>query len=366
MWLPPPLPRNFDACVRDLTSAKADVRASAATDIVRHARADDAGDRRTEALKLLERALGDDSPVVRSAAAVALSDLGAKGAPVKKLLGLLDDDDQHVRQMAIVALGEVGARDKAVLARLDKAQRDRRPEMRYQAVIALAKLLEGDPLVGALLRASSDEDMNVRYIAMRLAEEALDGCTASDGETFPRDDGRLTTRGRALLDDESTDVVIAAAIFLAKAGDERGRAVVLEVAEGTRRAQPEDEREAVELCGAIGLRAAIPALERRAFGLLRHVRDLSSFHAMIALARLGHERAIASIEGDLTARRRATREAAVVAAGRAKLSGLRDRIRALSTDDVDAELRRVALAALDDDDREEDEENEENEEAGDA
>jgi HEAT repeat protein len=345
MWLPPPLPRTFDACVRDLSSTKADVRASAATDIVRHARpeedeGEDARTRRREALALLEKALADESAVVRSAAAVALSDLGARAA-LPKLQKLVDDDDQHVRQMALVALGELGARDKSVIARLEKAQRDRRPEMRYQAVIALAKLLDGDALVAALLRASSDEDMNVRYIAMRLAEEALD-----DGDGALERDGRLTTRGRALLDDEADDVAIAAAIFLAKAGDERGRAIVLDVARGTRRAQQEDEREAVELCGAIGLREAIPALERRAFGVLRHVRDTSSFHATIALARLGHARAIASITSDLSARRKVTREAAVVAIGRARLHELRDRVKALGADDVDPELRRVALASL--------------------
>ncbi len=351
MWLPPPLPRKFDACVRDLASTKAEVRASAATDIVRHAKhpvregEDGAStEQRAEALRLLEAALADASPMVRSAAAVALSDIGATGA-AKALLRLVDDDDGHVRQMAITALGELGDRSKATLTRLEKAQKDRRPEMRYQSVIALAKLVSGDARARALLTASSDDDMNVRYIAMRLAEEAL-GAGAVVAPNDADVDGRLVIRGRALLDDEADDVVIAAAIFLAKVGDERGRKVVLEVVRGTRKAQQEDEREAVELAGAIGMKEAIPALERRAFGVLRHVRDTCSFHALIALARLGHARAKATIAKDLGARRKATREAAVVAAGRARLVELRSQIEALADGDVDAELRRVALEEL--------------------
>lgn len=338
MWLPPPLPRTFDACVRDLRSTKAETRASAASDIVRHASGDDE-DKRTEAIGLLEKALADEAPRVRSAAAVALSDLGAKEAR-KGLLARLEDDDEHVRQMAIVALGEIGASDSATVARLERAQKDRRPEMRYQAVIALAKLLEGSDRVGAILRASSDEDMNVRYIAMRLAEEGLAVGTDGEGDV----DGRLVTRGKALLEDEADDVVIAAAIFLAKAGEARGREIVLDVVHGRRRAQPEDEREAVELTGTVGLREAIPELRRRAFGVLRHLRDRCSFHALIALARLGDERAIDAIRDDLGSRRRPVREAAVVAAGRAGLHALRSQIEA--QDDVDPELRRAALEAL--------------------
>ncbi|CAN5456949.1 hypothetical protein BH09MYX1_BH09MYX1_52270 [soil metagenome] len=254
MWLPPPLPRKFDACVRDFESKKPDVRASAATDIVRHARDPNDSEHRATALKLLEGALADPAPVVRSAAAVALSDLGSNGA-VKALLRLIDDDDQHVRQMAIVAVGELADADEAIVTRLEKAQKDRRPEMRYQSVIALSKLLQRkksastrDSRVAALLRATSDDDMNVRYIGLRLAEDGLVAKAVVDTEAGEEEsdadetdpspvDGRLLTRARVLLDDEADDVVVAAAIFLAKAGDARGRKVVHAVVAGTRRAQ---------------------------------------------------------------------------------------------------------------------------------
>ena len=57
-------------------------------------------------------------------------------------------------------------------------------------------------------------------------------------------------------------------------------------------AQREDEREAVEIAGTLEMHDLVPDLERRAFGLTRHLRDTCAFHATIALARLGHERAV--------------------------------------------------------------------------
>ena len=41
MLAPPPLPRTLEASLRDLESAKPEVRASAIGDLVRHARRDD-------------------------------------------------------------------------------------------------------------------------------------------------------------------------------------------------------------------------------------------------------------------------------------------------------------------------------------
>ena len=331
MWLPPPLPRTFAACLRDLGSAKPETRASAASDLVRHGRTDEA--LREQAIPLLEKALADEVPRVRASAAVALADLEAKEA-VEPLLRAVEDDDPGVRQMAMAALGEI--RDPRAVRRLEKAQTDKRPEMRYQAVIALSHLLLGDELCAALQRGTSDDDFNVRYIALRLAEERA-------SEPAP---ARLVTRAARLLEDEAPDVAIAAAIYLAKAGDERGKPLLLRIVDGTEKAQAEDEREAVELAGRVGLTEAIPALERRAYGVFRLVRDTCSFHALIALARLGHGRAIDDITRDLDARSKKKREAAVVAVGRAGLRVAKERIERMQDSDASADLREEALRAL--------------------
>lgn len=340
MWLPSPLPRTFAACVRDIESAKTDVRVSAAGDLVRHGRAEATRD---EAVALLIKALDDTAATVRAAAAVALADLEAAQA-VDALLRRVEDDDDHVRQMALLALGEV--RDRKALPRVERALRDRRPEMRYQAVIAYVRLVEPhdgprpgetpEVVAKALLAATNDEDFNVRYIALRLAEEhAADPPPA-----------RLVTRAAVLLEDDAPDVAVAAAIFLARCGDERGHPLVLDIVESRVPAQPEDEREAVELAGRLGLREAIPALRRRAFGLARHVRATASFHAVIALARMGDERAVRRITRGLASSDKKKREAAVVAAGRAGLAVARERIERLGEDEVSPALREAALRDL--------------------
>lgn len=328
MLAPPPLPRKYDACVRDLGSAKPEVRASAATDIVRHAR--DEGAQRDEALSLLQKALADESPRVRSAVAIALADLHATNA-VPALIVRIEDDDAHVRQMAITALGELA--DPRAEPRLSRALADRRPEVRYQAVIAYPRVATSpEDVARALGKATRDDDMNVRYIALRLAEEH--GVTTSD----------MIERASSLLDDDARDVSIAAAIYLTKSGDERGHPLVLSIVRGELRAEKEDEREAVELAGRAELRDAIGDLERRAFGLVSKVKDTCSFHALIALARMGHARAVSSIEADLGSKNAKKRAAAVVAAGRAGMVSALSKIEAMT--DVDETLRKEALAAL--------------------
>jgi HEAT repeat protein len=337
MFAPPPLPRTLEASVRDLSSAKPGTRASAIVDLARHAARDDGT--RAKAVPMLEKALHDEAPAVRSAAAVALGDLGAKEA-LAALLVAMEDADVHTRQMAINALGEIG--DVRAAPRLVRALTDRRPEVRYQALIAWSRVeKDGEEVTAALLRALDDDDDAVRYIALRIAEERFDRGLGGGFED-------LSTRARLLVQGPVPHVALAAAIFLAKLGQHEGHALILRVIEGTAKrgsGDKEDEREAVEIAGALGLRETIPALERRAWGVTRIMRDTCAFHAKIALARMGHERAVREILRDLESKKRGEREAAVVAAGRARLVQARVAIETLA--DVDPELVSDALAALD-------------------
>jgi hypothetical protein len=70
-----------------------------------------------------------------------------------------------------------------------------------------------------------------------------------------------------------------------------------------------------------------------------------AWHARIALARLGHARARAEILTDLGSWRRETREAAVVAAGRARMGEARGALESLG-ETVDGALVREALVRL--------------------
>jgi hypothetical protein len=180
----------------------------------------------------------------------------------------------------------------------------------------------------AVLHALDDADEAIRYIAMRVAEEQL-GARGGSGS-----DARLMARARELIEGTDEAVATVAGLYLARAGDAKGREVVLDVvAERRHPPELEDEQACVELSGELELREAIPYLELRAWGRRRVLRsifawgagDTSScaWHAVIALARMGHDKARAQILSELGSWRRETREAAVVAAGRARLGEAR-------------------------------------------
>lgn len=344
MFAPPPLPRTLEASVRDVASAKAEVRVSALADLVRHGRSGD--DTRDRVLPLVERALSDDTAQVRAAAAVALGELGS-GCALPRLLVAIDDPHPHVRQMALNALGEIG--DPRAAARLARALADERPEVRYQAVIAYPRVeADAEVIDAALVRATDDADPSVRYIALRVAEERA----ASGAAAAPTPSAAVVAAARAHLGPSETagEVVLAAAILLAKAGIADGHDALVRAARGDkirgRVAEPEDTAEAIELAGRLGLREVVPALERRAFGFGRHLRDTSAFAATIALARLGNARAIGSIVIDLTHRDPDKRRAAMVAAGRARLEQVRARIASAAAGDEDPVTRELASEAL--------------------
>ncbi len=335
---PPPLPRNLEASLRDLDSARADVRASSIEDLVRHARGDD--DVRAKAIKLIAKRVKDENARVRAAACIALGDLRAF-EQVDDLVGAVDDEESHVRQMALNALGEI--EDDRALPRLRQALKDARPEMRYQAIIAYARVAdESASIEQALLDATNDKDDAVAHIALRIAEERLD-----EGI---RPEERLLARARALHKKGTPHLALVAAILLAKAGEEDAHATLLSIVRGGRirgvAPEKEDERAAVELVGELGLEEAVPALERRAYGLARHIRDTCTFHAKIALARMGHERAVSEILRDLDSTRPDVLGAAVVSAGRARIADAKPKIEKLTSAAVDPELVKEALRRL--------------------
>jgi hypothetical protein len=350
MFTPSPLPRSLEASFRDLGSHKVATRTSAIRDVVRHSVHSDAT--RARAIPQLEKALRDDpSPAVRAEAAVALADVVAREA-LPMLLVAVEDDDAHVRQMALSALGEIG--DARAAQRLERALRDGRPEVRYQAVIAFARVAKNDAaaVAVALSEALDDDDEAIRYIAMRVAEERL----AMGAGVEPLRGSAIVASAEQLIEGADDALAVVAALYLARLGRERGRAVVLDVvAERRNTPELEDEQACIDLAGELALTDAIPHLERRAWGARRLVRAVLSWgggdgascawHARIALARMGHDRARAEILADLASWRRETREAAVVAAGRARLGEARTILESLG-ETVDAALVREALVRL--------------------
>ncbi len=340
MWSVPSLPRTLEAALRDVGERLPRVRASAVADLARYRDESD----RAQVSAALIGALSDEAPEVRARAASALGELGEASA-LGRLLTLVEDADALVRQAAVEALGALG--DERAAGRLRRALREGPPEVRFQAAVALPRLIDASEAEQLLVGATADEDSLVRHIALRVLEERLAGPSGSPPAALP---AAAAAAARARLSDDSADVRAAAALLLARAGDAEGASALLAAVEGrVALADPDDEAAAVEAAGALGLREAIPALERRAFGPGRFFRERFPLVARTSLALLGHARARAEIVRDLGSWSRERRHCAVVAAGRARLGEARGALEALGARAglADPEAVAEALARID-------------------
>ncbi len=339
MYAPSPLPRTLEAAIRDATNKKLEVRLSAVRDLGRLA----GGDEREQALSALVQALEhDEAAAVRADAAVALADAQAH-EHVDALIAALDDGHTRVRQMAMLALGEAAEPDNAKVRRIvEKALGDDSAEVRFQALIALHRMA-GDDAAQAVLDKTRDDDPHIRHVALRLAEERH----VEMGGELPEP---LRLRARAALRDENARVRLAAAILLARAGDDAGRKVIAEAVDSGKGVDPEDEQTAIQLAGELRIEAARGGLMRRAWSMVPSRRPRFKWQARIALAALGDARARQSILRGLGAWSRDARTLAVAAAGRAGLAEARPLIEAMSRDAgrADPDAVREALEQLGD------------------
>lgn len=358
MFGPPSLPRTLDAALRDLKSDKVKVRAEAARELAPHAES-----ARKEVVRALEGALRDADAQVRGAAALAMADIQGREA-LASLLVAIEDEDAYVRQMAILALGEIG--DARAGQRLERALSDERPEVRFQAVMAFPRVCsDHDSALSALVKATGDSDDKVCHIALRMMEEL-----GAQADEQGRDRGlspQAIARAGELLSHASAQVRLAAAILLARAeahteeetsskpAPQRAfQDVLLQAVAGSLKTDDgEDEAAAVELCGELRLREAIPALERRAFGFMLGLgRDRFAWNARVSLAQMEHPKAIREIVSELNGWNRDRRTLAVAAVGRARIQSARPILQAMKNDSGKADSKAVeaALFALDGDD----------------
>ncbi|MGI5817383.1 MAG: HEAT repeat domain-containing protein [Armatimonadota bacterium] len=140
------------------------------TVVERRAEVLQAAERGTEGIPLLERALQDESPLVRRAAIRGLMALGepARGA----VAGALENDDIVVRRAALVSL--VGDPTPAALPHLERALSDADVNLREIAVrLLLAVTPRTDEVIALLEKADQDEAPRVHGpAALALAEMA--------------------------------------------------------------------------------------------------------------------------------------------------------------------------------------------------
>jgi hypothetical protein len=330
------LPRKLEAALVDVKDPKAKVRMSAVRDLVQYAQWDSG----TAAVAALEAALRDDDTEVRCAACVAIADAGASAATAA-VRGLLSDGHVKVRQMALLALGEVAPRgEPEVIGSIRPFVTAADASLRFQSLHAFA--LVGpirEDLRDVLVAALDDRDPEVRYLAVRLLEENL----VAENDEMTAD---VEAAFRHAMEDKELRVQLAAAVALpAKSADEGIRKLLVRGAgaKGSDRVD-EDLAHAIERCGELGLREAIPALEVRAFRGLR--KDTLTFQARIALARMGHAKAKETILADLRSWNRDRRNQGVVSVGQARMVEARENLeRARSS--VDPVSLEEALSLID-------------------
>jgi HEAT repeat protein len=212
--------------------------------------------------------------------------------------------------------------------------------LRFQALIAYVRLWP-EGAEKAFLTALADDDEEVRAIALRLMDARY------GGEPAP---GHLVGRARAALSDPVPAVRATAALFLAGRGERAADGVLSGVIDGSVPvANGADLVAAIELAGTEKVESARAGLRLRAFGPFGVRSDPLSWHALVALATLGDERARQAILKGLTAWTRHARTMAAFAAGRAGLVEARARNAALRGRTARADQDDVveALAALD-------------------
>jgi HEAT repeat protein len=343
-----PLPRNASATLRDAAHIKARVRLSAVADLVRWARTEEREVCVSRLMQLVEK---DADLEVRAAAALALADAEATdGLPV--LLRAAASGLPRLRQMALVAIGELAEPGNGeALAAVRIALASEAPALRFQGLVAAARLMPHDELSSWLVESLADGEARVRYIACRIIEERFLS-EASVDETARRalEQKGLEEKLAARLSDTDADVVVAAAVSLAPRGSVAAREVLVQALNRRRHfEQAEDEQAAIELCAKLGLDAARPGLTRRAFRGAWAGSSALAFQARVALARLGDERARQQILRGLSSWSRNTRAQCVAAAGLARLEAARPRLLEMSRDERAADPGSVndALLALD-------------------
>lgn len=326
------LPRTLPAALRDAGHAKTEVRVSAVGDLGHFA----APPERRLAVEQLERSLARDAEHrVRAAAAVALADLGAREA-ARALLDATVDAHPRVRQMALLALAEVAAASEEVRARLRVACGDALPGLRFQALITTARL---DPaaLPTRARAALDDDDPQIRYIAVRLCEEAEVDLSASP---------ELFDRLQEALADADASVRLAAALLLVRHGVDRAGDVIVQSLNARLAIQhADDELQAITQAGDARLMAALPGLRRRLGGWwLRRPFDWS---ARVALCQLGEADVIERLLRDLGSGNARVRTMALEAVARCKLERALPFVKQLvPVDEEESKSHQLAMDAL--------------------
>jgi HEAT repeat protein len=267
MFQPSPLRRTYAAALRDLTSPKPAVRASAAADLL--SVGTDTPRASADALAPL---LDDRDASVRTAALTTLGALDARHL-LDAIAARLDDDESTVRQMAAVALSDLGG-DRALEA-LRAALRHRHEDVRYQALLGIVRAAPAEGFAESV-KVLDDADP---WIASEGAEQLgylLDPHREAPVELAAGERARALDALRRVSDERDPArlrVAVLAAIARVRAGDDGAIATVIAFARAELTIPGKDSAElrldAIDALGSVRAHAdARAALERLARSIL--------------------------------------------------------------------------------------------------
>jgi HEAT repeat protein len=266
------------------------------------------------AVDLLIRALGDDYSKVRRKAVAGLVRIGEPA--VGALIEATASDQTPVRRYAVLCLGRIGAprAKSAILQALDDGQEVVRRQA-LRALQGMATIEDAERLKRALREESWENAM--------LATEVL----AAIG-----DKGRRAMREMAFEERN-----LAAAYFIARQGDARGREILAKHLAGEG-----DAREAaVEYLRELKDERSVPFLTDQ----LRAATDWHGMFVATELGRIGNDQAVAALIEALSRDNRLIRRGAVRGLAETRdPAAVGPLIRCL--EDEDPKVRRLAAAAL--------------------
>jgi HEAT repeat protein len=184
---------------------------------VRQLAAEAAGQQKIEAaVAPLGELLRDKDGGVRSAAAGALGQIGAKAVPV--LVVAIGDEDTGVKLLALTTLGQIGPEAKEAVAALLGARKDKDVDVRIHAAFALGKIGPGaKAALPALFDAAKDTGnvgplIRTQHVASGVMEAAVDAALKIDPTCVAKlVEAALPTLTAALKDKEQGKVMTAAA-----------------------------------------------------------------------------------------------------------------------------------------------------------
>jgi hypothetical protein len=217
-------------------------------------------------------------------------------------------------------------------------------------LLAAARVHLSD-LSAALQRALQDDDAHLRYLALRILDEQPDALTPALerlSKNAVEDPDALVRVAAALLVTRPVSHTVADPGRRAAADSEAAKRVLSDAVNAKLELPaPEDQQQLLERIAELGLHAAIPGLRRQAWGAFGLVPGRFAWQARIALVRLDDAAAKQHLRKALSSSRADVRRLAVVAAGQAQWTEVRQELIELSRSGrVDRETVDEALALL--------------------